>query len=409
MGEQLMSTMPLPIGSSGVRIARSPVLFAECIGFFFVFRVSLIFLFFQSNPVVGTELTIVFDLALIFAAILFTTNERARAQQLPLNATIHWIFALLAFSLASITWTGAQSAVSALGYWTGMVADIVIVLLLLRHRDVVGTTEDIMKGVVWGAAALALVAWCSPPTQDLRIGNEDFLHPNTLGLELAIATFMAQYLAPQGARWKWLGIGLAITLLRTLSKTSIIAFTLAECWYLMRTTRLSRKVKLRICAAALVVVVCFWPLLSSYTEAYNNTGSGNQAETLTGRTAIWAVAFTMGLDKPWLGHGLYSFRALVPAFGDFEPWEAHNELLQEFFEYGLVGVAIVAGTYLSFYRHVRRAPANELKALAVNVFVFALIHGLTDAVNFDLTYPLWLLTALSLCLSRSAPAEARSS
>jgi len=400
-----MSTLPLNIGSASVSAARSPMLFAGCIGFFFVFRVSLIFLFFQSNPVAGTELTIALDLTLIFAAIFFTTNDRIRTRQFPLNAPIRWIFALLAFSLASIAWTGAQSVVAALGYWTGMAADIVIVLLLLRHGDVVGATEAIMKGVVWGAAALALIAWCSPPTADLRIGNEDFLHPNTLGLELAIATLIAQYLAPQGARWRWLGIALAITLLRTLSKTSIIAFTIAECWYLMRTRRLTRKAKLRICAAALVVLACFWPLLSSYFDTYNNTGSGNQAETLTGRTAIWAVAFAMGLDKPWLGHGFYSFRALVPAFGAFEPWEAHNELLQEFFEYGLVGVVIVIGTYLSLYRHIRKAPANELKSLALAVLLFALIHGLTDAVNFDLTYPIWLIAALSLALAQPGIAE----
>jgi exopolysaccharide production protein ExoQ len=405
-----MSTFTVPMNPEEVRAAeRSPMLFPGVIGFYFMFRVCLTFLFFQADPVTGTIVSIAIDLALAYGALLYTADDGTQLR-IPLLeiAPIRWIFVLLGLSLASVLWTGAQSRVAALAYWAGMAADVAIVVLL-RRGNIEQHMQAIMKGAVWGAAVLALVAWCSPLAADLRLGNDAFLHPNALGLEIAIATLIAQYLAPQGARWGWLAIALAITLLRTLSKTSIIAFTLTECWYLLRTTRMTRKVKLRVCAAALVVVACFWPLLTSYIETYNNTGSGNQAETLTGRTTIWVVAFTMGLENPWLGHGLYSFRALVPAFGDFEPWEAHNELLQQFFEYGIAGTVIVVGAYLSFYRHVRQVPANELRTLALNVLLFALIHGLTDAVNFDLTYPLWLLTALSLCLARSsAPAEVRS-
>ena len=64
----------------------------------------------------------------------------------------------------------------------------------------------------------------------------------------------------------------------------------------------------------------------------------NHVETLTGRTFIWAVAWEEALKSPWLGHGFYSFRFVIPVVGAFEPWQAHNELLQQFFCYGIVGL-----------------------------------------------------------------------
>jgi O-antigen ligase len=280
---------------------------------------------------------------------------------------------------------------------------------LLRHEDAECHTEAILKGAVWGAGALAIIAWFSPATADLRLGNDTFLHPNTLGLEIGIATLIAQYLALRGACWKWLGVALAITLLRTLSKTAIIALVIAECWYLMQNNRMPRKAKVYLVAGALIVVGSFWGLLSSYANIYNNTGSGDQAETLTGRTLLWTVAFSMGLEKPWLGHGLYSFKALIPMLGTFEAVHAHNDLLQQFFEFGIVGVVILLGVYWSFYRQARRVPATEMRTLALALLLFALVRGLTDSVQFGLSYPLWLIVAFSTCFAQPAKRGEQSS
>ena len=213
-------------------------------------------------------------------------------------ATIRWIFVLLALSLMSAIWTGAQSTIAAVAYWAGMASDVAIVLLLLRGGDATHRGEGIMKGAVLGATALAAVAWFSPVTEDLRLGNDEFLHPNSLGLDLGLATLMAQYLIPRGARWRWLAIVLAVSLLRTLSKTALIAFIIAECWYLMQNRQMSRRSKVGLVAATALVVASFWSVLNAYIDTYNNAGSGNQAETLTGRTVLWATAFSMSLENP---------------------------------------------------------------------------------------------------------------
>lgn len=381
------------------------------VGFFFVFRVCLTFLFFQADPVMGTIINIGIDLALLYGAVLCSvgSGEKRYGYSKLRIRPVRWVLALLAFSAASIVWTGAQSHIAALAYWASMAADVAIVSLLLRNGDTEAHAEGLMEGAVWGAAGLSVIAWCSPATADLRLGNDAFLHPNTLGLEIGIATLIAQYFAPQAARWKWLGIALAITLLRTLSKTAIIAFVVAESWFLAQNRQMTRRVKLGIGFAAMLVIASFWGLLNAYADIYNSAGSGNQAETLTGRTLLWTVAFSMGMEKPWLGHGFYSFKALIPALGSFEPVHAHNELLQQFFEFGVAGVLLAAGVYWSFYRQARRAPPSTERTLALTLLLFASLRGLTDTVPFGLSFPLWLLTALSLCLAKPGTAEANAS
>jgi exopolysaccharide production protein ExoQ len=401
-GELTMMTPAFPVQSeAGAR--RRALFFPGLVGFFFVFRNCLTFLFFQKDPVTGTAVIIAIDLALLCGTIFYSAQARLPIWQNAFAATpVRWLLVFLGFSLASVSWTGAQSAAVAFAYWSAMASDVVIVFLLLRKDNPERWAEALMKGAVWGAAALSAIAWCTPATEDLRLGDLVFLHPNTLGLEIGVATLLAQYLATQAARWKWLSIFLAITLLRTLSKTAIAAFVVAECWYLLRSRSMSRKTKVWIGAGVLAVIGSFWSLLSAYVDVYNNTASGEQVETLTGRTFIWAVAFAMGIEKPWLGHGVFSFKSLVPPFGSFQAQHAHNEFLQQFFEYGAVGVVIVAGLYWSIYRLARRAPSSDLRTLALTLLIFALVHGLADTINFGLSYPLWILATLSICLTASA-------
>lgn len=393
----------LPIGYVADRSAlpRAALLFPAFAGFFFIFRICLTFIFFQGNPVAGTGVTIVAALVMIYGALLgFEGHRRGRLKGFSRIAAIRWIFVFLALTVISVLWTGAESAAIAFAYWVGMVADVVLVLLLLCAGDPIQVTESLLKGAVWAAAAVSLIVWFAPLTDDMRLGNDAFLHPNTLGLTLGLTVLFAQYLTPRGNRWKWLGILLAVTLFRSLSKTAIIAFVIAECWYLLNNNMFSRKVKLQIAAGALFVMLCFSSLAASYLDTYNNTGSGNQAETLTGRTVLWATALAMGMEKPWLGHGIYSFRALIPAFGRFEPVHAHNEPIQLFFEFGIVGVVIAAGVYWKFFQQARRAPASGLRSAALALLIFALVRGLTDTLQFGLSFPLWLFVALAACLAR---------
>jgi O-antigen ligase len=95
--------------------------------------------------------------------------------------------------------------------------------------------------------------------------------------------------------------------------------------------------------AAAAVIATFWGLLTSYYGVY--TSAGNQAETLSGRLGIWAYFLTEAVQQPWIGHGFDSVWKVVPTFGpdQFEAAHAHNELLQQFYAYGLIGIGMFAG------------------------------------------------------------------
>ena len=128
-----MSTRALVLQSTALSNKEGPALFAGVAGFFFVFRACLTFLFFQANPVAATVLITVCDLALAYGAVLYSAGRRThRWEEFWRVTPIRWIVAYLVFSLASVCWTGAQSTVAAGGYWAGMAADVVIVVVLLR-------------------------------------------------------------------------------------------------------------------------------------------------------------------------------------------------------------------------------------------------------------------------------------
>ena len=194
-----MTTLSLPTGYGAVIAQDRTMLFASCVGFFFVFRVAITFLFFQANPVTGTVAIISLDLALLYGAVLYSAQDRtSNCDAVLVTPPIRWLFAFLSLSLASMLWTEAKSIVAAIAYWSAMAADVVIVLLLLRRDTPEDGANALMKGAVWGAIGLSLIAWCSPATGDLRLGDDIFLHPNTLGLEIGIGTLFAQHLALPG-------------------------------------------------------------------------------------------------------------------------------------------------------------------------------------------------------------------
>lgn len=370
-------------------------------GFFFAFRFSLIYIGFQSDPRMGTFVSFACSALLMAAAVIYTLGDKQFSVQFLLaSRTMRWLLLYLAVSFLSLLWTGADSTMIAAGYWAGMAMDVATVLLLVKQPRVAHQADAIMKGFVLGVLFIAVVAWLSPVRGDLRIGDEEFLHPNGIGLHCALAFFLAQHLALKERGWKWCCLALGITLLRSISKTSIVAFLIAETFFLLRDKQISRRIKIKIAAAAVVVIAAFGTLLEAYFEIYTTT-AGDQFETLTGRTVIWSTSLLMGLERPWLGHGIYSYRALIPMFGTFQPQHAHDELLQQFFEYGIFGVCITIGLYLSLLLAAKRSSAHRYGKLAAVIAVFCLIHGLADTVTFGFSLPVWLFAALALTLTQA--------
>jgi len=380
-------------------------------GFYFAIRVMIVLLSVRllgADPQAGAAINLGLNFA-FFALTAFCAAGKARfpVARMAQLAPLRWAALFLALSGCSLAWTVSASLAAAAAYWCALLADVAIVVLLLRAGPLIDTAHSLMKGFVWGACAAALIAWVMPAQTDLRLGDEELLGPNQIGYLCAFAFFLAQYLAlKKDGKWGAPALLLALTVLRSLSKTTLIAFLVSEAFFLLRDRQMSRRARTWLIVASLAVLVAFSSLLASYYDVYMRMG--NQSETLSGRIGMWIYFVDEAVRKPWIGHGFHSVWKVVPPFDSdqFEARHAHNELLQQFYAYGLLGVAIFAGIYSSFYRLIRRLDTGRIKAFFFAFLLFCLIRGLADTEAFDLSLPLWTLIVMSLVIDRECRPQA---
>ncbi len=290
---------------------------------------------------------------------------------------------------------------AAASYLAGWIADVGTIWFVLRDGPPDDQAAAVMKGYIWGACLVAIVAWFLPALPDLRLGDETFFHPNLISMTFVFGILMSLYLAHKEPNWRWPAFWLTLTLIRTISKTCIAAFCVAMVFYLFKDAALSRATKIKITIAGLVILGSLTGLLARYVDNYTESFDPS---TLTGRTVIWATTSELAIEKPLLGHGFYAYRVVVPHFGTFEATHAHNELLQHFFALGACGVILVIGLYWVIFRQIYRAPRSTLKTFAATTLVFALVHGIADTLPFDLSFPLWLMAMCSILLAAQSAA-----
>jgi exopolysaccharide production protein ExoQ len=375
------------------------------VGFYFGFRSFILVLsvhLLGVDPPVGTALNLATGYCLLFVVVFCTLGESSISlREMCRPTSVRWAFLFLGFSGASLLWSSTASLSTSIAYWCGMATDVAIVAMLLRTGPARQLAGDLMEGYVWGASMVAVIAWIMPAQSDLRLGDEELLGANQIGYLCGFAFFFAQYLMREEKR-RLMGPAflLAVTLLRTLSKTTIAAFLVSQGFLLLRDKSISRRNKILAVVAASIVVAASWSLLSAYYDVYSNTG--NQSTTLTGRLGIWAYILAEAIQQPWIGHGFDSVWKVIPPFGadQFEAAHAHNEFIQQFYAYGAVGVLLLVGIYFSTFRQIRRLPKGALRTFLIAFLIFVLVRGFADTERFDLSLPLWAIVMLSLVIEQ---------
>ena len=404
--------MPLNLDSRENELQSKPStnVLAFAVGFYFGFRVITVLVsvrVFGLDPRTGTAINIALDFFLLLATAFCSTGKVLYPfKKMTKLSGVRWALLFLGFSCCSLLWSSTASLPDSLAYWCAMAADFAIVVMLLRAEPLIEISDSLMNGFVWGACVVAIIAWLMPPQSDLRLGDDELLGPNQIGYVCAFAFFFTQYLMREKRRkLKVEAILLAVTLLRTLSKTTIAAFLVGEGFLLIRDRSISRRSKLLVAFAVTGVVAIFWGLLTSYYSVYTN--AGNQWETLTGRLGIWIYFLSEAVQQPWFGHGFDSAWKVIPPFGpdQFEAAHAHNELIQQFYAYGLVGICLFMGIYGSIYRHIRRLARGPRQTFFLAFLLFVLVRGIADTERFDLSLPLWAIVMISLLIehARSLP------
>jgi O-antigen ligase len=291
-----------------------------------------------------------------------------------------------------------------MAYWSGTTIDVATIIFLLRVGSVPEVAASIMKGFIWASCCIALIAWLMPTQYDLRLGDEDFFNSNSICNVCVFAVFFAQYLMrSKRAKFGLVTFFLILTILRSLSKTTIAAFLVSEIYLVIQDRSMSRRRKLFLTIAAILIILMFWSLFEAYYNFY--TTNGNQAETLTGRTAIWSYVLNGVMEHPWIGHGFDSMWNVVPAFGTFEARHAENELLEQAYSYGAVGVVILCGIYGSLYRNIRRMADESSKVICTSIILFVIVRGFAEAEPFDLLLPLWAIVLFGRLVCQDAEVE----
>ncbi|HEX3374931.1 MAG TPA: hypothetical protein VHS13_12035, partial [Edaphobacter sp.] len=208
----MATTLRQTTASTTITDRGSFLLLASLVGFIFAFRVCLTVLWFQDAPESASILSVALSLTLFFAAALSTIGSTPAIPAASFRTpTLRSIAAFLSLVLLSLLWTPAPFAAAA-GYWCAWAVDVLTIWFLLRDGPPENSAAAIMKGFVSGSCLVAIVAWSLPATQDLRLGEEDFLHPNALGFLFSIATLFAAHLARRSTPWVWPALFLGATL-----------------------------------------------------------------------------------------------------------------------------------------------------------------------------------------------------
>lgn len=389
----------------------------ESVAFWFWFFIGiegcLTILFFQSKPALGTVVGYLppagFAFFLLSGVLIGSKLQNAEILR-PMAAKL--LLALLLWAGITLFWTGASSRFSAGGYWATLAVKMFVVLLLLSLGNIERVAIKSLQGLTWGSLVYALVPFLlNARTLEGRLGNEAFLHPNNIGQQMAITCLCTIYLALQSwgsiaqrRPYMVIFVFLLFTLLKSLSKTSILSFLLAAPVYVLR-SKISVQKKINLMLLASGVLAISSAALSSYLDTYlNEQQGGEDLTTATGRTVIWEMAWEMIQENPIWGYGYQSYRDVAPQIIAIRLVHPHNEVLNMWFNLGVVGLILGVLTYITYYWLLRRAAKARLpqEALGLALLIFSVVRGLTEATVPDfLVYPSSLMILMIGWLSQT--------
>lgn len=280
-------------------------------------------------------------------------------------------------------------------------------------------------GVVWIILAVGnLIAGAVTPSfgimDEIHVGAWKGLwfEKNAMGGHLARASFLFLCLAvfdPANRRW-WVFGALAsvVLVLLSTSKTSLLGMMLGGmllCTYLVMQRGKIIAVSLVWLATASVAIL-FMMLLVAPDVLAELIG---RDLTLTGRTDIWAVLFTLMEERPWLGYGYGTFWGedsrpayIVRLETEWEVPTAHNGIIEVMLALGRVGaILFIIDFAMNLSRSILNAPNSRGSFYALGYFVLFALFSISESVVLQQNSINWLAYA-ALAARLSLDARSRS-
>ena len=189
-GRQLTERRTFPLSSE----SGGPALL---VGFFLGFHLIVIVLsvwLLGVTPQGGNMIDLSLNYLVLAAVAFACLGDAPYGLRFLRSAPSLWALLFLLFSGCSLAWTVAVSVPAALVFWCAMAADVAMVILLLRSEPAEPVIAALFRGFVYGACAVAIIAWILPRPADNRLGYEGLMGTNAIGFLCAFAFFLAQYL-----------------------------------------------------------------------------------------------------------------------------------------------------------------------------------------------------------------------
>ena len=361
--------------------------------------------FTSLGPVAGTVIIALVDgLYFTYLFMLHLTRKRKlrhmgfpRADRSFGAASILGAF-LLTWCCASLLW--APVPATAAPYCGEYVIQVLTAYLLCRLYRVQDVLRNVCEGTMYAATVLIpLSALLTGFSLDSRLGSlSDTFAVSMISNQACLGLLGLSYLVLGGCLSKKRAILPALFLFAglyfTFAKTEIIALAVAAAAYVLVIPGSWRQRWTRIFWMLFGTAVSL-ALLSTKIAAYRSLASSG---TLSGRMILWAETLIQISSGPFLrGFGVFAFREIGPVpFHDLSRVvHAHNEFLTIWFNFGLVGIALVFSMYFVLGAKSLRATfrkAEPESALAFCAVVFTLVLGLASANGVLTVLPIpWIL------------------
>jgi O-antigen ligase len=318
----------------------------------------------------------------------------------------------LAWSGLSLLWTPAPA--SSVGYYLSYVVQALISYMLCRLYPLRDVFRNVFKGTAYAAAISTLLALVLTDYSGGRLGTElgSF---GTIATSACLGIMAVLYLRLNRDIEKGIAIIFVISMLLalylTFGKTEIIALAVAGVVYVLCAPGTWRRRSIRISRMALGVALALI-VLSPKIASYQSLGGGATAETLTGRTVLWGLTYKQIASGPFIrGFGILALREMGPNpfSGTVHVAHAHDEFLQLWFNFGLVGVALVFGSYFALaYASVKtlKQRGGSAAILVLCAVVWCLVKGITEGSPAFCILPIpWLLLFDCLISTKRAGAD----
>ncbi len=237
---------------------------------------------------------------------------------------------------------------------------------------------------------------------DLEFSRHRFtatgVHPNSIGLILALSIAIAWYLAitstgtSKTARLlRYLNYAYIPTayygIVLTASRGSLLASVPAAMYILWTLRDRQTRGNSFVVAGLIIVMCCLLPMAPQHLiERLGETGDEIAAGDLNGRVALWEAGIVSFFERPFLGVGASAFRT-VNRIGA----AAHNSFISILVDLGLIGLVLFAGALaVVLYQAIRTRPPEMWFWLALLAIWFVGQMG----HNWEHTKHTWLVLSM---------------